>query len=79
MKFPSCRAERENLWDGAVIFAASGMCTGGRVRPHLLRHLGRGDASVIFVGFAKGALARQIIAGAADVTTLPGLGQSFDL
>ncbi len=57
------------LRGGAVILAGSGMCTGGRVRHHLLRHLGRGDASVIFVGFAaEGTLARQIIDGARHVT-----------
>ncbi len=58
-----------NLRGGAVILAGSGMCTGGRVRHHLLRHLGRSDASVIFVGFAaEGTLARQIIDGARHVT-----------
>lgn len=58
-----------SLRGGAVILAGSGMCTGGRVRHHLLRHLGRSDASVIFVGFAaEGTLARQIIDGARHVT-----------
>ncbi|MDI9848643.1 MBL fold metallo-hydrolase [Rhodoblastus sp. 17X3] len=54
---------------GAVILAGSGMCTGGRVRHHLRRNLGRPDSSVIFVGFAaKGTLARQIVDGARHVT-----------
>ena len=54
---------------GAVIMAGSGMCTGGRVRHHLRHNLGRGNSSVIFVGFAaKGTLARQIIDGASEVT-----------
>ncbi|WP_298359546.1 MBL fold metallo-hydrolase [Rhodoblastus sp.] len=58
-----------SLRGGAVILAGSGMCAGGRVRHHLLRHLGRSDASVIFVGFAaEGTLARQIIDGARHVT-----------
>ncbi len=57
------------LRGGAVILAGSGMCTGGRVRHHLLRHLNRKDSSVIFVGFAaEGTLARQIIDGARHVT-----------
>ena len=57
------------LRGGAVILAGSGMCTGGRVRHHLLRHLDRSDSSVIFVGFAaEGTLARQIIDGARHVT-----------
>jgi metallo-beta-lactamase family protein len=58
-----------NLRGGAVILAGSGMCTGGRVRHHLLRHLDHKDSSVIFVGFAaEGTLARQIIDGARHVT-----------
>jgi metallo-beta-lactamase family protein len=45
------------------------MCTGGRVRHHLRRNLGRPDSSVIFVGFAaKGTLARQIVDGARHVS-----------
>lgn len=53
---------------GAVIVAGSGMCTGGRIRHHLKRNLGRPQCSVIFVGFAaQGTLARQIVDGAKTV------------
>lgn len=53
---------------GAVIMAGSGMCSGGRVRHHLKRHLGREHSSVVFVGFAaQGTLARRIVDGAASV------------
>lgn len=53
---------------GAVIMAGAGMCTGGRVRHHLLHNLGRAESSVVFVGYAaKGTLARQIIDGARKV------------
>ncbi len=53
---------------GAVIMAGAGMCTGGRIRHHLLRNLPHEAASVIFVGFAaQGTLARQIIDGAQQV------------
>jgi metallo-beta-lactamase family protein len=49
---------------GAVIMAGSGMCTGGRVRHHLKRNLGRENCSIVFVGYAaKGTLARRIIDG----------------
>lgn len=49
---------------GAVIMAGSGMCTGGRVRHHLKRNLGRARSSVVFVGYAaRGTLARRIIDG----------------
>lgn len=58
---------------GAVILAGSGMCTGGRIRHHLLHNLGNVAASVIFVGFAaQGTTARRIIDGA---RTVPLFGQ----
>jgi metallo-beta-lactamase family protein len=53
---------------GAVIMAGSGMCTGGRVRHHLKRHLGREHSSIVFVGYAaRGTLARRIVDGAKTV------------
>ena len=55
--------------NGAVIMAGSGMCTGGRVRHHLKHHLGREHSSVVFVGYAaRGTLARRIVDGAKSVT-----------
>jgi metallo-beta-lactamase family protein len=54
---------------GAIIMAGSGMCTGGRIRHHLLQNLPREESSVVFVGFAAGGtLARRIIDGAETVT-----------
>ena len=47
------------------------MCTGGRVRHHLIHNLPRASASVVFVGFAaRGTPARRIIDGARSVTLL---------
>ncbi len=54
---------------GAVIMAGSGMCTGGRIRHHLKRHLGHSQSSIVFVGYAaKGTLARRIVDGAKSVS-----------
>jgi metallo-beta-lactamase family protein len=53
---------------GSVIIAGSGMATGGRVRHHLVNNLPRGDASIVFVGFAaRGTPARRIIDGARSI------------
>jgi len=53
---------------GAVIMAGSGMCTGGRVRHHLVHNLPRSNASIVFVGFAaQGTPARRIIDGARTI------------
>ncbi len=38
--------------DGAIIVAGSGMCTGGRVRHHLAQNLGLEACAIIFVGYA---------------------------
>jgi metallo-beta-lactamase family protein len=54
---------------GAVILAGAGMCTGGRIRHHLVHNLSNRNASVIFVGFAaEGTPARRIIDGARSIT-----------
>ena len=57
------------LTSGAVIMAGSGMCTGGRIRHHLKRHLGQERSSIVFVGYAaRGTLARRIVDGAKTVS-----------
>jgi metallo-beta-lactamase family protein len=56
---------------GAVIIAGSGMCTGGRVRHHLIHNLANPAAAVVFVGFAAaGTPARRIIDGARSIHLL---------
>ena len=76
-KFPGLHFTRETaesmainqVSSGAVIMAGSGMCTGGRVRHHLKKHLGRTHSSVVFVGYAaRGTLARRIVDGARTVS-----------
>jgi len=58
-----------DIKSGAIIMAGSGMCTGGRIRHHMIQNLPRAESSMVFVGFAAGGtLARRIIDGAKEVT-----------
>ena len=51
-----------------IIMAGSGMCTGGRIKHHLVNNISRPESTVLFVGYqAIGTLGRQITERPAQV------------
>ena len=58
-----------------MIIAGSGMCTGGRIKHHLVSNISRPESTILFTGYqAVGTLGRQIIDGATPVRIL---GQQY--
>ncbi len=58
-----------------IVIAGSGMCTGGRIKHHLVNNISRPESTIMFVGYqANGTLGRQIVDGGKQVRIL---GQQY--
>jgi metallo-beta-lactamase family protein len=57
-----------NIKGTVTIIAGSGMCTGGRIKHHLVNNISRKESTILFVGYqAHGTLGRQIVKGSNPV------------
>ena len=58
-----------------MVIAGSGMCTGGRIKHHLVNNITKPENTIMFVGYqAVGTLGRQIVNGEKEVRIL---GQEY--
>jgi len=58
-----------------MVIAGSGMCTGGRIKHHMVNNITRPENTIMFVGYqANGTLGRRIVNGEKEVRIL---GQEY--
>lgn len=54
-----------------IVIAGSGMCTGGRIKYHLVSNISRPESAILFIGYqAVGTLGRRIVEGESKVRIL---------
>ncbi len=64
IRTPSASKAINSIKGSCVIMAGSGMCTGGRIKHHLVHNISRPESTVLFVGYqASGTLGRHIVSG----------------
>ena len=64
-----------DMRETVMVIAGSGMCTGGRVKHHLVNNITRPQSTIMFVGYqAVGTLGRRIVDGEKEVRIL---GQNY--
>lgn len=66
-----------SLNESCIIMAGSGMCTGGRIKHHLVHNISKPESTILFTGYqARNTLGRQIIEGKQNVRIL---GRQWDV
>jgi metallo-beta-lactamase family protein len=74
LKFAGTKEESKainNIKGPVIIIAGSGMCTGGRIKHHLINAIVEPQNTIMFVGYqAAGTLGRQIVDGEKEVRIL---------